>query len=678
MNRLLPALLLLATLAGADDVPLTTLPYTPSLDLPSMDRSVDPCMDFFAYSCGGWIRTNPIPPDQARWNVYAKAYDESQRFLWGILSEAAAGGASRSADEQKIGDYFGACMDEAAVEKAGVAPLRADLEAIDGMKSVSEMARLLGRLHLTVDSADMLFGAGSDQDRKDSSRVILYISAGGLGLPDRDYYLKDDDRSKEIRERYRAHLRTMFGLLGDTPAPAAAHEETVLSLETALARASLTRVDRRDPYKTYHPMSRPELAALTPTFRWDDYLQAVGLADVKDLAVTQPEFLKAVEANLKARALPEWKTYLRWQLVNARAAYLSSAFVKADFDFFRGVLGGVKEMRPRWKRCVSYVDRDLGEALGRVFVGRVFPPEAKQATVAMVEEVEKAMARRVRDLPWMGAATKAKAQEKLATMRNKIGYPDHWRDYSSLAVDRGDFVGNVHRATTFESRRQLAKIGQPVDRGEWSMTPPTVNAYYNSSLNDMNFPAGVLLPPLLRPEAGHRSELRRHRLHHRARADPRLRRPGAEVRRAGQPRRLVDGGGREGVREAGELHRRPVRTVHRGRTTSRSTAGSRSARTWPTWGGRSSPTSAWKEATRGETLEPADGLTPDQRFFVGFAQWACGSTREEAARLQAQTDPHSPLRWRVNGVVVNMPEFREAFACKAGAPMVREEVCRVW
>jgi putative endopeptidase len=671
------AIVLASTLARAEDQPLTTLPYTPSLDVPSMDRSVDPCTDFFAYSCGGWIRRNPIPPDQSQWNVYGKLYDENQRFLWGLLRQAASGSATRSVEEQKIGDYFAACMDEQSAERAGTRPLQEDLRAIDDMRSVSDLARLLGRLHLTLDSAEMLFGSGADQDRKDSTRVILYVAAGGLGLPDRDYYLADDDRSKEIREKYAAHLRTMFGLLGDPPARAAANEATVLEIETDLARASLTRVERRDPHKTYHPMSREALQALMPRFGWDDYLQASGMAEVRDLAVTQPEFLKAVEAGLEARPLAAWKTYLRWHLLNARAPYLSAAIVKADFDFYRGVLSGVKEMQPRWKRCVSYVDRDLGEALGRVFVDRVFPPETKQATVDMVVEVEKAMERRVRELPWMSAATKAKALEKLETMRNKVGYPDRWRDYASLRVDRADFVGNVRRSATFESRRQLAKIGQPVDRGEWSMTPPTVNAYYNAGLNDMNFPAGILLPPLLDlkldigPSYGNTGSTIGHELTHGF---------DDQGRKFDARGNLADWWTEE---DAKEFEKRTTciadqyaqyTVVGDVKINSRLTLGEDVA----DLGGTILAYYAWKEATRGQELPPADGLTPDQRFFVGFAQWACGSAREEAERLNAQTDPHSPLRWRINGVVPNMTEFREAFACKAGSPMVREEVCRVW
>jgi endothelin-converting enzyme/putative endopeptidase len=450
-----------------------------------------------------------------------------------------------------------------------------------------------------------------------------------------------------------------------------------MGIETALARASLTRVDLRDPYKTYHPMSRADVQALTPSFRWDDYLREAGLAPVKDLVVTQPEFLKEVERGLAARPLDDWKTYLRWALVNERARYLSAPFVQADFDFYRGVLTGSKQQPPRWKRCVAYVDRDLGEALGRVFVSRVFPPEAKQATVEMVTQVEKAMEKRIRELTWMGDATKAKALEKLAAMRNKVGYPDRWRDYGTLRVERGDLVGNVRRATVFESRRQLAKIDQPVDRGEWTMTPPTVNAYYNASMNDMNFPAGVLLPPLLdlkldlAPSYGDTGSTIGHELTHGF---------DDEGRQFDARGNLVDwwteADGKEFEKRSSCIADQYAQytVVDDVKINSRLTLGEDVA----DLGGTIIAYHAWKEATKGQDLPTRDGLSPDQRFFVGLAQWACGSVRDEAARLRAQTDPHSPNRWRVNGVVVNMPEFREAFSCKAGSPMVREDVCEVW
>src|SRR5712691_4008343 len=486
-------------LAQTAEHPISSLPYTPSLDIPSMDRSVDPCVNFYRYSCGGWIRNNPIPPDQPRWNVYMKLHQDNQMFLWGILEEAAKPAPERNPEQRQIGDYFAACMDEAAVARAGAKPLKPLLSKIAALKSKSELAEFVGGEHLSA-STQMLFGFGSNQDFADSTRVIAFASAGGLGLPDRDYYVKTDAKSAEIRQKYLLHVQKMLTLAGDSADAARAGAQSVMAIETALAKASLTRVDKRDPYKLFHKMTRKQLAVLTPSFRWDRYLATGGLASISDINVTEPEFFKQLEAQLKSRSLADWKIYLRWHVVRARARYLSSPFVLENFDFYSKTLRGVTELQPRWKRCVQFVDRDLGEALGRVFVEKTFGPDVKQRALAMTKEIQKAMEIDIKELPWMGDETKKQALEKLRGMVNKIGYPDKWRDYSTVKIARGDFHDNVSRATEFESKRQLAKIGKPVDRGEWQMTPPTVNAYYDPQMNDINFPAGVLQPPLFDPK----------------------------------------------------------------------------------------------------------------------------------------------------------------------------------
>ena len=659
--------------------PLRAIPYTPSLDVTSMDRAVDPCVDFFKYSCAGWNRKNPIPPDQARWDVYGKLTDDNAQFLWGMLEEASKTAARRDAVTQKIGDYFAACMDEPALEKAGASPLQGDLATIAGLKSKAELGALLGRLHLDMDSSAMLFGFGSEQDFKDSSQVIGFATAGGLGLPDRDYYIKDDAKSQETRQRYLEHVQKIFRLLGEPEAKAKAGAAAVLRIETGLAKASLSLVDRRDPYKIYHRMRRGELQSLTPSLPWDDYLRAIGKPALGDVNVTEPEFYKQVEATLAGESLDDLQTYLRWHLAHNRSRYLSSPFVSENFAFFSAYLRGVKEQPPRWKRCVSWVDRDLGEALGQAFVGKAFSPELKASTVDMVRRIEAAMEQRVKDRPWMGAATRDQALAKLHGMANKIGYPDKWRDYSALDIRLGDFVGNVDRSVRFESIRQLDKIGQPVDKSEWGMTPPTVNAYYNSLMNDMNFPAGVLLPPLYdarmdaAPNYGDTGSTIGHELTHGFDDEGRQFDAQGNLRDWWTPQDAAEFEKRAGC-VAGQYARYTV--VDDIKINSKLTLGEDVA----DLGGTLLAYQAWRDATAGQRLTPRDGLTPDQRFFVGLAQWACGDERPESKRLNAITNPHSPLEYRINGVVVNIPEFAAAFSCKPGQPLVKDpdKVCRVW
>ena len=501
MKRAAALLLLFAAPLLAQTTPLTQLPYTPSLDVPSMDKSVEPCVDFYQYACGGWMKNNPIPPDQASWSVYGKVADENARFLWGVLEEDAKPGVDRTPVQQKIGDYFHACMDTAAIESLGAAPLEPLLGEIDALKSKGQLARFLGREHQRTYGSGWLFGFGATQDYNDATQVIAEADAGGLGMPDRDYYVNGSARSKELRAKYVAHVQKMLELAGESKAKAKSDAATVMRIETALAKASLSRVERRNPYNLNHKMTVAALAKLTPSFEWKAYLVESGvISKVQTLNVTQPKFYKALEQVLKHEPLPAIKAYLRWHAVHARAPYLSNAFVSEDFDFYRKTLRGVKEMPPRWKQCVRYVDRDLGEALGQEFVRRTFTPETKAKTVDMTRRIETAMEDEIKSLDWMTDATKKRALEKLHAVANKVGYPERWRDYSALAVKRDDFAGNAARATVFESLRELDKIGKPVDRGEWGMTPPTVNAYYNPQMNDINFPAGVLQPPLYDPK----------------------------------------------------------------------------------------------------------------------------------------------------------------------------------
>ncbi len=662
---------------NSPDGPLTALPYTPSLDVLSMDRTVDPCSNFYRYACDGWIRNNPIPPDQAVWNVYSKLQHENERFLWGLLEQAAKPDPGRSVVEREIGDFFGACMNETEIEKSGAAPLRPELDEIAGLKSIRQLPELLARLHLHIDGDHMLFGFGSNQDFGDSTQVIAFASAGGLGLPDRDYYTNTDAKSRETRQKYLEHVQQMFTLLGDSPQRAAANAKTIIEIETALAEASLTRVEQRDPYKLYHMLTKAELQALMPSFRWDIYFHAAGARAISSVNVTQPKFFQEVQVLLQSRSLADWKTYLRWHLVHEKAPYLSSQFVQTNFEFYGKYLRGLKEIQPRWRRCVRYVDHNLGEALGQVFVEKTFTPDVKQRALAMTAEIETAMESEIKQLPWMSDATKRQALEKLHTIVNKIGYPDKWRDYSSIKIIRDDLPGNMDRTTAFEFHRQLAKIGKPVDRGEWQMTPPTVNAYYDPQMNDINFPAGVLQPPLFDPKMddapnyGNSGATIGHELTHGF---------DDEGRQFDAHGNLHDWWTEQDAagfteRAACVSDQYAQYTVIDGiKINSKLTLGEDLA----DLGGTLLAYIAWKHATRAEDLKSIAGFTPEQRFFIGMAQWACGDERPENKRLKAITDPHSPDEYRINGVVSNMLEFSTAFSCKVGQPMVRSQACRVW
>jgi endothelin-converting enzyme/putative endopeptidase len=655
-----------------------TLPYTPSLSLESMDKLANPCVNFYQYSCGGWKKNNPIPPDQTSWSVYGKLYQDNLRFLNGILEQASQKTAQRDEVTRLIGDFYAACMDEAEVERQGITPIRGYLDSIDKLSSTKDLAPLVAQLQ-TYYGRSLLFAGHSVQDPDDSEQVIAEIDQGGLGLPDRDYYTKEDAKSKEIRERYVQHVQKMFELLGEDASAAKKDADTVMRMETALAKASLTRVDRRDPYKLKHKMKIAELNTLAPDFDWAAYYRTGKYPQFEILNVATPEFFKQVNHQIKEEQLANWKTYLRFHVADAAAPYLSKAFVDENFEFYRKYLRGAAEQQPRWKRCVSNTDRQLGEALGQAYVAKVFSPELKASTVDMVRRIEDAMAIRIQNLDWMSAQTKAEALKKLHGIRNKVGYPDKWRDYSSVSISRTDYAGNVMRASSFEHARDINKIGKPVDRSEWGMTPPTVNAYYDPQMNDINFPAGVLQPPLYdakmdaAPNYGDTGGTVGHELTHGFDDE------GSQFDANGNLKNWWTKEDRTKFDErtkcvedqyAGYV---VVDDIH---INSKLTLGEDVA----DLGGELLAYMAWQDATKGQSLTDRDGLTPAQRFFVGFAQWACSNDRIEELRLRAATDPHSPTQYRINGVVVNMPEFANAFACKTGDPMTKppEKVCKVW
>ena len=672
------ALVLTGISFAQTQAPEPVLPYSPSLDVSSMDNSVDPCGDFYQYSCGGWQKKNPIPPDQVAWGVYGKLYQDNLQFLRGILEQAAAAKGQRDLVTQEIGNFYAACMDEPAVEKLGAGALKPELAQIAQLKSARDLAPLVARLQLDL-GGSILFGSGSLQDPDNSEQQIAGITQGGLGLPDRDYYTKDDAKSKEIREHYLEHVQKIFELLGDKPDAAKQNAETVMHLETALATASMTRVERRDPYKRKNKIKLADLEQMVPSFDWPLYFRTLKTPQFEIVNAAPLSFFKELDGRLKDEPLDHWKNYLRFHLANGFSPYLSSAFVQENFDFYTKYLRGAKEMQPRWKRCVQFTDRDLGEALGQAYVRKVFSPELKASTLDMVRRIEDAMAQRISQLDWMSPETKQQALTKLHGIRNKIGYPEKWRDYSSVKIARNDFLGNVQRTTEFERHRNFNKIGQPVDHGEWGMSPPTVNAYYNPAMNDINFPAGVLQPPLYdakiddAPNYGDTGGTIGHELTHGFDDQ------GAKYDAKGN---LRDWWTKEDKQKFEERTKCVadqyaqyvvVDDIH---INSRLTLGEDVA----DLGGEILAYIAWKDATKDKDLKPVDGLTPEQRFFIGFAQWDCSNEREENLRVRALTDPHSPSKYRINGVVVNMPEFSQAFSCKAGQSMVNppEKVCKVW
>jgi endothelin-converting enzyme/putative endopeptidase len=567
-------------------------------------------------------------------------------------------------------------MDTTAIDAAGLKPIEPGFAHIDALKTREELIAALTPLH-HLEPGSFFFGSGTDQDAIDSSLMIVELHAGGLGLPDRDYYLKTDDRSVKLRDQYLAYVQQMLMLSGDPADKAKADADAILRIETALAKASLTRVERRDPHKTYHFMTIAELSQLTPSIDWLHYFTTQGAPNVAKLNVSQPEFMKAVQAELTSEPLDALKAYLRFHLISATAPYLAHNIEQVNFDFYSKTLRGIAVEPPRWKTCVRAVDRNLGEALGQEFVARTFSADMKAKTQLMTEQIETAMGDEIKGLDWMSAETKAEALRKLHAIRNKIGYPANWRDYSALEVKRDDYFGNVLRSYRFEDARQWNKLGKPVDLNEWGMTPPTVNAYFNPQMNDINFPAGVLQPPLYDPKLddapnyGNTGATIGHELTH-AFDDE-----GRQFDAKGNLRDWWTPADAKGFEERINCVRDQyaqyviVDDIH---INSKLTSGEDVA----DLGGTLLAYIAWQRQEEGKTLQNVDGFTPDQRYFIGMAQWACENDRPENLRVSAITNPHSPGFARINGVVSNMPQFQKAFSCKAGQPMVHTPTCRVW
>jgi endothelin-converting enzyme/putative endopeptidase len=640
-----------------------------------LDKSIDPCNDFYAYACSKWLAQNPIPADRSSWGRFNELAARGEYIVRDILEKAAVDRPGRSASEQKIGDYYASCMDESAIEKAGTKPLKADFDSIAAIRSKEELAKEIVRLHR--EGTDVLFGFDSGSDFKNASQIIAQVDQGGLGMPDRDYYFKDDEKSVELRKKYVAHVAKMFTLLGDDEAKAAAEAKVVMEIETSLAKGALDQTSRRDPQKVYHKLSNQELAVLSPAFNWNSYFEGVGAPRFDSLNVIEPEFIKNMQAVISAHSLDDWKTYLRWHTVHDNVRALPTAFVNENFDFYDQTLRGTKELRPRWKRCVSYTNSVLGDLVGQIYVQQTFGAEGKERTLAMVGALEKALGEDIKSSPWMGAETKTQALAKLQAITNRIGYTDKWRDYSGLQIARGDALGNSQRASQNDMQRRLTKIGKPLDKRDWDYPPMTVNANYDPTQNNVTFPAGILQPPFYDNRAddamnfGAIGAVIGHELTHgfddqgsQFDADGNLR----DWWTANDKKQFEERTGCIKDQYANFV------AVDDLKLNGKLTLGENTADN----GGMRIAYMALLSTFAGKEPAPIDGLSAEQRFFLGWANVWCQNRTDAMSRMMVTVDPHSPPRYRVNGTVSNMPEFREAYHCAATAPMVNQNACRVW
>ncbi len=656
----------------------TSGPARHGVVLASIDKTCKPCEDFYHYASGEWLAKNPVPPAYPSWNAFSELAERNREHLHEILEAAAENTkAAPGSNEQKIGDFYSSCMAEKNINAAGAKPLDAEFARIAAIGSLGELQAEIARLQSMGVRAP--FDFGSTQDAKNSSEVIGGADQGGLGLPDRDYYTKTDDRSKQLVQQYQAHMVKMLTLAGDDDVKASAEAKAIVELETKLADASMTTVDRRDPEKTYHRMNRGDLQTLTPNWAWEDYFQAIGYTQIEAVDVSAPNFFAALSKELKETPLETWKTYLRWHLLNSKAPYLSEAFVDENFNFNGRVLQGTKELLPRWKRCVSATDRQLGEALGQIYAEKYFPPEAKARALQMVHNLIDALHDDLQTLPWMSPATRKEALIKLSAMTLKIGYPDKWRDYSAFIVDRGPYALNQIHGSQFEFHRDLNKIGKPVDRTEWDMSPPTVNAYNNWEMNEIVFPAGILQPPFFDASADDASNyggigsVIGHEMTHgfddkgrKFDAKGNLRdwwtsedAKNFDERAACVEKQFDSYVVQDDLHENGKLEL---------------------GESIADLGGLKLAYRALQKQLNGKKPAPIGGLTADQRFFISFAQLWGSNDRPEYERLILNTDPHPLGRFRAIAPPSNMPEFAKAFDCKEGEAMARPAAirCQIW
>ncbi len=656
-----------------------TIKQLHGLDPSLRDTTVDPCVNFYQYACGGWLKQNPIPADQSSYGRDTELAEQNRLVLKAILEKASALGAARTTDEQKIGDFYATCMDAVSTNMTSLDKLKPLLASIDQLQSRDQLPTVVAGLQRV--GVPALFRFSSEQDFKDATQEIAVFDQVRLGLPERGYYLRTDPKSVELRKQYTDHVTRMFSLLGEPEAQAAKDAATVLALETKLAQVSLSNEQRREPKNLYHKTAYSTFSAQTNAFSVDRYLHAMDVPAMSSLNVATPAYFAGLNTLLAQTDLPALRTLLRWNLLHGTpGTALPQNLDDEQFHFYGKTLSGQPEQQVRWKRCVRATDGALGEALGRVYVAQRFPPSDKQRTLEIAKDIEAAMSRDIRQLTWMSEPTKVQAEAKLAGITNNIGYPDRWRDYGKLQIVRGDALGNAQRAAAFEDARELAKIGKPVDRTEWEMSPPTVNAYYNPQMNTVNFPAGILQPPYYDPAMddavnyGQAGGLEGHELTHGF---------DDEGRQFDAQGNLKDWWTAQDEQKFNERAACVVNeyngftAVDDLHVNGKLTLGENLA----DLGGVKLGYLAWtaREAKPGATKESeVGGLTPAQQFFTAYAQSWCQNNRPEELRLRVQTDPHSPEEFRVNGVVVNLPEFTEAFGCKAGQPMVSQNRCSVW
>jgi putative endopeptidase len=690
--RFLPLLVLSAAAACAqapapaqpDTAPPSAPPANKSFDVSAMDQTADPCTDFYQYACGNWIKSNPVPSDQVIWARSFSLLRERNRYLlWQELDAAAKN--PQTPLQKQFGDFYAACMDTATVDQLGLAPIQSSWAEIARLKRSKGLPALLSKLE-DQGTPDGFFNFYVAQDEKDSSKQIAQLSQGGLSLPDRDYYIVDNPHFAAIRDQYIAHMKKMFTLVGDSPDQAAKEAAAVMEIETAMAKASISRTDMRDPEKRYHIYTRAELAQLAPDFDWNIYIRGTGIGHFDTLNVATPDYFKALNGLLGSESLDAWKSYLRWHVLHEEADLLPKAFFDENFAFFGHTLGGQQVPQARWKQCSSMTDNALGEAVGQDWVKQNFPPAAKDSMDKLVAELEKALGQDIQQLPWMSDDTKKAAEQKLAMIRNKIGYPEKWRDYSSVKVSRTELIENSHHSAVFERDFNYGKLGKPPDEKEWGMTPPTVNAYYNAPFNDINFPAGILQPPFfdfkIDPAVnfGGIGVVIGHEMTHgfddegsKYDGNGNLREwQTPEDRKAFTERTECEAKEYDGFLAAPAQGDAPAQYLNGHLTLGENTADN---------GGLRIAYAALLDtlAQEGKSIDDKiDGFTEAQRYFIGFAQVWCQNVQDAAARRYAIVDPHSPGRWRVNGTVQNFDEFGKAFGCQKGQPMYPVNSCRVW